>query len=95
VIAISPNADLIFGPETTPNLFASANAFLAPTRTPVNKRACESALAARHDSVEVLHQLDTESICVSTAEGHVAAVRVLRIPDVGNAELVLQYIVWP
>jgi hypothetical protein len=58
------------------------------------KRACTAALNARHDAFEVLPQLDTKRICVSTSEGHVAVVEVLREPGVGNAKLVLGYTVF-
>jgi hypothetical protein len=42
----------------------------------------------------VLSELDTKWICVSTTEGHVALVRVIRTPGVGNAKLVLGYTLW-
>jgi hypothetical protein len=58
------------------------------------KRACVRALSGRRDAFEVLSELDTKRICVSTTEGHVAVVRVLRTPGVGNARLVLGYTVW-
>lgn len=94
LIEISPNADLIFGPESTPNLFAAPPAFLSPTKGPASKRACTTALSARHDAFEILPQLDTRWVCVSTSEGHVAVVRIVTLPGVGSAELVLGYTVW-
>ncbi len=94
VIVNSPTGDVTFGPESTPNLSAANEAFLAPAQPPATKRSCTAALSARHDAFEVLPQLDTTSICVSTTEGHVAVVHVVRLPGVGNAQLVLDYTVW-
>jgi hypothetical protein len=94
LVAITPNSDLSFGPETTPNLFATASAFLAPTDLPPSKRVCRAALTHRHDAFEILPTLDTKWICVSTTEGHIAAVTVIRTPGVGNPELDLGYTVW-
>jgi len=93
-IGFSSNADLQLGPESTPNLFAANSAFLAPLEGRPTKRKCTAALSSRHDAFEVLPQLDTSTICVSTSEGNVAFVRVLRSPGVGNAKLVLGYTVW-
>jgi hypothetical protein len=66
------NADVIFGPETTPILTAAASAFLAPVRTQPTKRSCTTALSTRHDPSEIVSQVDTSWVCVSTAEGNVA-----------------------
>lgn len=93
-IGFSSNADIHFGPEDTPNLFKANSAFLAPLEGKPTKRACKAALNARQDSFEVLPELDTKWICVSTTEGHVAVVRVVREPGVGSAKLVLAYTVW-
>jgi len=94
LVAITPNSDLLFGPETTPNLFATASAFLAPTNLPPSKRICRTALTHRHDPFEILPTLDTKWICVSTTEGHIAAVTIIRTPGVGTPELILSYTVW-
>jgi len=94
-VGFSANADVQFGPETTPNLFGANSAFLAPLEGKPTKRACTAALNARHDAFEVLPQLDTKRICVSTSEGHIAVVQVVREPGVGNAKLVLAYTVFP
>ena len=95
LVGFSENADVQFGPETTPNLFGANSAFLAPLEGKPTKGACTAALNARHDAFEVLPQLDTRRICVSTSEGHVAVVQVLREPGVGSAKLVLGYTVFP
>lgn len=94
LIETSPRADLIFGPESTPHLFATASAFLAPGPGRPTKRGCASALSARHDQFQVLSQLDTSSICVSTTERHVAVVTLIATPGVDNPELRLAYSVW-
>lgn len=93
-IGFSSNADVQFGPESTPNLFAAGSAFLAPLEGRPTQPKCRAALSSRRDTFEVLPQLDTRTICVSTSEGDVAVVRVLRTPGVGNAKLVLGYTVW-
>ena len=94
-IGNSTNADVIFGPESTPTLLPAASAFLAPAQARPTKQSCTSALGARHDTSEIVSQLDTNRICVSTTEGHVAVVRIISAPGVGSAKLVLRYTVWP
>ena len=94
VIEISTNSDVTFGPEVTPFLHAAGTAFLAPTQGPASKGACTTALGARHDAFESLPRLDTKLICVSTNEGHVAVVRIVSLPGVGSAQLVLESTVW-
>jgi hypothetical protein len=93
-IGSSATADVIFGPETTPNLFAAGSAFLAPVEAQPGKRSCAAALSTRHDAFEVVPELGTNWICVSTSEGNVAVVRILSSPGVGRAKLVLDYTVW-
>ena len=93
-IGFSDRADLQFGPESNPNLFAAGSAFLAPLEGRQTRQACVRALSGRRDAFEVLSELDTKWICVSTTEGHVALVRVIRTPGVGNAKLVLGYRLW-
>jgi hypothetical protein len=93
-IGFSGNSDLQLGPENSANLFGWNSAFLAPLETNPSKKACTAALRARNDPFEVLPQLDTKVVCVSTAEGNVAFVRVISEPGVGSAKLVLAYTVW-
>jgi len=93
-IGFSGQADLQFGPGSNPNLFAAGSAFLAPLEGKPTKRACVRVLSGRRDAFEVLAELDTKMICVSTTERNVALVRVIRTPGVGNAKLVLGYTVW-
>jgi hypothetical protein len=94
VIEVSGNTDVSFGPETTPTLHGSATGFLAPTDHRPTKQSCANALSSRHDVTEIVPDLTTEWVCVSTAEGHVAFVDVLGAPGVGNAKLALEYTVW-
>lgn len=94
VIEVSGKTDVGFGPESTPTLHASATGFLAPIDGQPTKPACTAALSSRHDATEILPDLTTKDICVSTAEGHVAFVNVLAVPGVGNAKLALAYTVW-
>jgi hypothetical protein len=94
VIEVSGNTDVGFGPETTPTLHASATGFLAPIDNRPTKKDCAADLASRHDGTEILSDLTTDWVCVSTAEGHVAFVDVLAAPGVGNAKLTLEYAVW-
>jgi hypothetical protein len=94
LIEISPTADLIFGPESTPHLFATADAFLVPTHGAGSKRVCTTALSARHDTFEILPQLGARPVCVSTTEGNVAAVTIVSLPGVASAQLVIGYTVW-
>jgi hypothetical protein len=91
----STNADVIFGPGSTPTLLPAASASLAPLQARPTKRSCTTALRARHDTSEIISELDTNRICVSTTEGHVAVVRIISVPGVGSAKLVLGYTVWP
>jgi len=95
VTEASANADLIFGPESTPHLFGTASASLAPSRGRPTKRACASALSTRNDPFVILPQLNTNLICVSTTEGHVALVRITSVPGAETAPLRLLYTVWP
>src|SRR5215217_9121002 len=43
---------------------------------------------------KAISNLSAPWICVSTTEGHVAYVEILRTPGVGSAELDLKYTVW-
>jgi hypothetical protein len=94
-IGSSPNADVTFGPETTPTLHALPPAFLAPAPAEATRALCTRELSSRRDSSEIVSQLPARALCVSTVEGHVAAVRVVQVPGVGNAKLVIDYTVWP
>jgi hypothetical protein len=94
VVGYVSNTDIMFGPESTLYLHASGDAFLAPIVTSPSKRACTRALLHRHDPWEVIPELSTRSVCVSTSEGHVAVVNILRLPGVGSAQLSLGYTVW-
>jgi hypothetical protein len=93
-VGSAPEDDIMFGPESTPTLHASANAFLAPIETPPSKRGCEQVLSDRRDPSEVIPNLSTRWVCVSTSEGHVAFVKIVRLPGVGSAQLTLDYVVW-
>src|SRR3954453_14419209 len=86
--------DVGFGPESTPTLHASASAFLAPIDGAAGKTACTAALSSRHDGTEIIPNLTSDTVCVSTAEGHVGFVKVVAAPGVGNANLTLDYTVW-
>jgi hypothetical protein len=90
----SANDDVMFGPESTPYLYASGAAFLAPIERIPSKRTCTRALSQRRDPYEVISNLSARWVCVSTTEGHVAYVEILRTPGVGSAELDLKYMVW-
>jgi hypothetical protein len=90
----SSNVDLAFGPESTPTLRAAASSFFATAETRPGKQACATALSARHDTAEIVPELDTNWICISTTEGHVAVLRIIRAPGVGSAKLTLGYTVW-
>lgn len=58
LIETSPRADLIFGPESTPHLFATASAFLAPG--PGRGRPSEAAQAhSRHDTTSFRSSLNS------------------------------------
>ena len=71
-----------------------ATAFLAPIETLPSKRDCERVLSDRRDPSEVIPNLSTRWVCVSTSEGHVAFVKIIRLPGVGSAQLTLEYVVW-
>jgi hypothetical protein len=94
VIGFTSNDDIMFGPESTPHLYASGTAFLAPIQTPPSKRACESVLSQRQAAFESIPELLAPWVCVSTSEGHVANVKIVRTPGVGSAQLLLKYTVW-
>jgi hypothetical protein len=91
----STDADVTFGPGTTPTLLSAGSAFLAPAQARPTKRSCTTALRARHDTSEIVSELDTNRVRVSTTEGHVAVARIISAPGVGSAKLVLGYTVWP
>lgn len=94
LIGVSPNADLMFGPESTPYLHAVGTAFLAPIQKGPNKATCRHALSGRHHAFEAIPDLSAPWVCVSTSEGHIAFVEILRAPGVGSAELKLRYTTW-
>jgi hypothetical protein len=93
-IGLSADTDLSFGLETTPTLHAGASAFLAPVDTAPKKGDCFAALKGRHDSLELVSQIETKWTCVSTTEGNVAVLRIVSAPGVGSPKLVLSYTVW-
>jgi hypothetical protein len=93
-IGFSATEDIMFGPETTPSLHAAGTAFLAPIQTTPSKPTCRRALSGRRDTAEAIPDLSAPWICVSTTEGHIAAVEILRAPGVGSVELELKYSVW-
>jgi len=94
LVGVSANDDVMFGPEVTPTLHAAGSAFLSPVQSAPSKPICERALSGRQDLSEVIPQLSAPWICVSTSEGHIAYVKIVRSPGVGNSELDLNYAVW-
>lgn len=94
LIGVSPNDDVMFGPESTPYLYAAATAFLAPIQKAPSKATCRHALSGRRDAFEAIPELSTPWVCVSTSEGHIAFVEILRAPGVGSADLKLRYTTW-
>jgi len=89
------NADLAFGPESTPTLRAGASTFFAPVEGTPNKARCTAALSSRHDTSEIVSQVEKSWVCVSTVEGKVAGLRIIKAPGIGSAKLVLAYVIWP
>ena len=96
LIGNSTDVDLTFGPETTPTIhYAGAStSFFAPVDARPTKSACVAALNGRHDTEELVSEIERKWTCVSTTEGNVAIVRVVSAPGVGSAKLVLSYAVW-
>jgi hypothetical protein len=72
----------------------AGTAFLAPIQSILSKTTCGRALSRDRDPYESDLQPSAQWICVSTTEGHVAYVAILRTPGVGSAELDLKYTVW-
>jgi hypothetical protein len=71
----------------------------ATTEGPRNKATCAKALRSRHDISLDLSQLNRamkrrETLCVQTNEFHIAALRILGIPEAGTSELVFSYTLW-
>jgi hypothetical protein len=93
-IGTSSTADLIFGPESTPTVHATGSSFLARAADGLTRASCTRALTTRQASFELVSQAAEHGLCVSTVEGHVAGVRIVKGPGVGNADLVLEYTVW-
>lgn len=89
------NTDLAYGPETTPTLRAGASTFFAPVQSTPNKARCTAALSSRHDTSEIVSHVERSWVCVSTVEGKVAGVRIIKAPGVGSAKLVLAYVIFP
>jgi hypothetical protein len=96
LIGNSSDVDLSFGPETTPTIHYSgaSTSFFAPVDARPTKSACVAALNGRHDTEELISEIERKWTCVSTTEGNVAVVRVVSAPGVGSAKLVLSYTVW-
>jgi hypothetical protein len=67
---------------------------MAPVDGTASKVACTTALSSRHDGVEIVPNLSTDTVCVSTAEGHVGFVRIVQAPGVGHTKLTLDYTIW-
>jgi hypothetical protein len=60
-----------------------------------DKSACTAALTTHSDTYEYLSQLHVGSLlCVDTRENHVAVLRIVSLPGVGNSQLVYAYTVW-
>jgi hypothetical protein len=60
-----------------------------------DESACTTALNAHSDTYEYLSQLHVGSlICVDTRENHVAVLRIVSLPGVGNSQFVYLYTVW-
>jgi hypothetical protein len=93
-VGTSSSADLLFGPESTPTVHATGSSFLAPATGGLTHAGCTRVLTARHDSFVLVSQAAEHGLCVSTVEGHVAGVRIVKAPGVGNADLVLKFTVW-
>jgi len=89
------NADVTFGPETTPTLRDTGTSSFAPVDARPTKSRCVAALRARSDTTELVSDVARRLVCVSTTEGNVAVLQIVRAPGVGNANLVLAYTVWP
>jgi hypothetical protein len=87
LIGLSPNDDVMCGPESTPYLHAAGTAFLAPLQKPPSKAKCRDALTGRRDAFEAIEELSAPWVCVSTSESHIAFVEILQAPGVGSAEL--------
>jgi hypothetical protein len=94
LIGFNANSDVMFGPETTPYLHAAGTAFLAPIQTSPNKSICSRALSGHRDTSEAIPNLSAPWVCVSTSEGHVGYVKIVRTPGVGSSELDLKYAIW-
>ena len=88
------NPDLIFGDETTPTLHYTGSSSFAPVDGRPTKSRCVAALKSRSDPTEIVSDLETRWLCVSTSEGNVAVVRVVKAPGPGDARLLLAYSVW-
>jgi hypothetical protein len=69
---------------------------LAPAASgTVDKAACAAALNAHTDMYEYLSQFNVGSqLCIDTRENHVAVLRVVSLPSVGNSQFVYAYTVW-
>lgn len=96
LIGNSKDADLTFGLESTPTIHYSgtSTSFFAPVDAAPSKSDCVSALNGRHDTQELVSEIERKWTCVSTTEGNVAVVRIIGAPGVGSAKLVLGYTVW-
>jgi hypothetical protein len=61
----------------------------------VDKAACTAALNAHSDGYEYLSQFHVGSaLCVDTSKNHVAALRIISLPGVGDSRFVYDYTVW-
>lgn len=85
-----PNSDLTFYTHD----FLDSDG-MAPAPEQVDKATCVSALSARHDTGKDVTQLSVgSSLCLQTAEGHVAALRIDSLPGPGAPDVAFTYTVW-
>jgi hypothetical protein len=85
-----PSDDLLF---YTHDFINSAG--MAPAPEQADKATCVSALSTRHDTVKDVTQLSVGSLlCLQTADGHVAALRIDSLPGPGAPDVAFTYTVW-
>jgi hypothetical protein len=94
-----PDADLSLQGAGTPDfgiLYAPYGGLLAETSGAVDKAGCVVALTARSaDRVELADLQQGSKLCLKTAAGAIALVKIVSPPAIGSPQLVFDYTLWP
>ena len=93
-----PNADLSLQGAGTPDfgiLYAPYGGLLSEAADDVDRAGCVTALTARSgDRVQLADLEQGSTLCLKTASGAIAALRIVSPPAIGSPQLVFDYTLW-